>query len=138
MDFSNHHTLAAFKATMDKDVRQKQHWRAGPIINGQPKFDKQAETRYSPNNLSEVIGNASKASAEDVEEAISIATAATRTWRETSAEERATILERAADAFQAAMPELISILNREAGKSIPDSMSEVREDRKSTRLNSSH
>lgn len=127
MDLSNNHTLAAFAERMEKMVRQEQTWKAGPIINGKVKLDKEAETRYSPNNLSEVIGTVSKASEADVEEALKAAAAATRTWGESNVEARALMLERAADGFQAAMPELIALLNREAGKSILDAMSEVRE-----------
>ena len=48
-------------------------------------------------------------------------------WGETPVEERAAILERAADLFQQAMPALMAILTREGGKCIPDCLSEVRE-----------
>lgn len=127
IDLSNNLTLAAFTNTVDKTMQQENNWSAAPIINGQLRHTKNAETRYSPNNLSEVIGSVSKADEAGVEEALSVAAAGANAWADTAVEERALILERAADGLQAAMPELITILNREAGKSILDCMSEVRE-----------
>lgn len=128
IDLSNNHLLADFAAHVDNVIKQEQSWGAGPIINGQVRMDAgTSEERFSPCNLSEAIGHVSKANEADVEEAIVAATAATRTWGATPVEERAAIIERAADSFQEAMPELIAILNREAGKSILDAMSEVRE-----------
>lgn len=127
VDLSNNHVLAEFAERMEKMVQQEQRWSAGPIINGKTKHEQQPEKRFSPNNLAEEIGSVSKASEADVEEALTVAASASRTWGETAVEERAAMLERAADGFQAAMPELVAILNREAGKSILDSISEVRE-----------
>ncbi|MES2302202.1 MAG: L-glutamate gamma-semialdehyde dehydrogenase, partial [Pseudomonadota bacterium] len=48
-------------------------------------------------------------------------------WSQTPVAARAVILERAADAMQAAMPELIALTVREAGKSVPNAIAEVRE-----------
>ncbi|HTM62913.1 MAG TPA: bifunctional proline dehydrogenase/L-glutamate gamma-semialdehyde dehydrogenase PutA [Gammaproteobacteria bacterium] len=127
IDLSNTHVLAEFAKRMEAMVSKEHNWSAGPIINGKTKKDSAAETRLSPNNLTEIIGTVTKASPEDVDEALKIAAEGTHSWGETSFEERAIILEKAAEGFQAAMPELVAMLNREAGKSILDSISEVRE-----------
>jgi RHH-type proline utilization regulon transcriptional repressor/proline dehydrogenase/delta 1-pyrroline-5-carboxylate dehydrogenase len=59
--------------------------------------------------------------------AVRTAAAAARTWDETPAGERARCLERAADALEARMDELVSLCVREAGKTLPDAVAEVRE-----------
>jgi RHH-type proline utilization regulon transcriptional repressor/proline dehydrogenase/delta 1-pyrroline-5-carboxylate dehydrogenase len=48
-------------------------------------------------------------------------------WDRRPAADRAAILERAADAFEAGRGELIALCVREAGKTIPDSIAELRE-----------
>jgi RHH-type proline utilization regulon transcriptional repressor/proline dehydrogenase/delta 1-pyrroline-5-carboxylate dehydrogenase len=48
-------------------------------------------------------------------------------WDATPASERAEILEHAADLYEERMPELIAYCVREGGRTIPDSISEVRE-----------
>jgi RHH-type proline utilization regulon transcriptional repressor/proline dehydrogenase/delta 1-pyrroline-5-carboxylate dehydrogenase len=68
-----------------------------------------------------------KASEPDVETAIQGAVDGMRKWEETPVSDRAAIQERAADLFQQEMPALIAMLNKEAGKCIMDSLSEVRE-----------
>jgi RHH-type proline utilization regulon transcriptional repressor/proline dehydrogenase/delta 1-pyrroline-5-carboxylate dehydrogenase len=127
LDLSNDHVLRTLKTEMDEVIANASHWVACPIINGDERRGQNLEPRFSPNNQSESIGRVSKAEELEVEEALKVATAANATWSNTPVEERAAILERAADGFQKAMPELMAILNREAGKSILDSMSEVRE-----------
>lgn len=56
-----------------------------------------------------------------------MAKAACAGWSSTPVAERAAILERAADAMQARMPVLLGLLVREAGKSLPNAIAEVRE-----------
>ena len=53
--------------------------------------------------------------------------AAASDWGKTPVERRAAILESTADAFQARMPVLIGLAVREAGKSVPNAIAEVRE-----------
>ena len=104
-----------------------ENWIAAPIVNGKILTDKNAQPVKSPANTELVIGNVSKASEADVEEALKAASAATKSWGETPVAERAAILERAAELFQQEMPRLMTILTREGGKCIFDCMSEVRE-----------
>ena len=56
-----------------------------------------------------------------------VARAARSTWSEVPVAERAARLEHAADAMQARMPMLIGLAVREAGKSVPNAIAEVRE-----------
>jgi RHH-type transcriptional regulator, proline utilization regulon repressor / proline dehydrogenase / delta 1-pyrroline-5-carboxylate dehydrogenase len=66
-------------------------------------------------------------SLQGVNHALTQATAAQATWNARSSEQRACILERAADLFEAHRAELIARCVLEAGRTVPDSASEVRE-----------
>lgn len=104
----------------------QQRWVAGPIVNGQLRDAGGVEVR-NPANLDEVIGVASDADAALIDKAIAAAVPAQVAWDATPASKRAEILERVADLYEARMPELISYCVREGGRTIPDSISEVRE-----------
>jgi RHH-type proline utilization regulon transcriptional repressor/proline dehydrogenase/delta 1-pyrroline-5-carboxylate dehydrogenase len=108
-----------------KEAAQRR-WVAGSIVNGKLHDARGVEVR-NPANLSEVIGVVSEADTALVDKAIAAAVPAQVTWDETPASERAEILERAADLYEERMPELIAYCVREGGRTIPDSISEVRE-----------
>jgi RHH-type proline utilization regulon transcriptional repressor/proline dehydrogenase/delta 1-pyrroline-5-carboxylate dehydrogenase len=104
----------------------QQRWVAGPIVNGKLHDARGVEVR-NPANLSEIIGVVSSADTALVDKAIAASVPAQVTWDATPASERAEILEQAADLYEERLPELISYCVREAGRTIPDSISEVRE-----------
>ncbi|MBS0396994.1 MAG: aldehyde dehydrogenase family protein, partial [Proteobacteria bacterium] len=81
----------------------------------------------SPADRGEVVGAVVEASPEDVERALAGAYGAFPDWDGTPAEDRAACLERAADAYEARRGEFVALLVREAGKSLPDAVAEVRE-----------
>jgi len=99
---------------------------AAPIVNGHER-DGRASQVTNPARRSDVVGTVTVASAELVNEALDGAAAAAQDWSATAAADRARALEAAADAFETRMPELIELAVREAGKSIPDGIAEVRE-----------
>jgi len=109
------------------DAAAKEKWIAGSVVNGKILTDKKAEPVTAPGITDEIIGHVNKAVDTDVEEALRAADAARKSWEETPVEKRALILEHAADLFQQEMPTLMAILSREAGKCVPDCLSEVRE-----------
>ena len=74
-----------------------------------------------------VVGTVAAATAVDVERALETATAAFPAWDRRDAGERAAMLERAADLFEARRAEIVGLCVREAGKSVPDAVSELRE-----------
>ncbi|WP_155518997.1 aldehyde dehydrogenase family protein, partial [Xanthomonas euvesicatoria] len=55
------------------------------------------------------------------------AAAAQPAWNRTPAASRATILEHAADLLETRMPDFMAICVKEAGKTLPDAVAEVRE-----------
>jgi len=101
-------------------------WTAGPIVGGvEGKAKSRAVT--DPSDRRRVVGHVSDATVEDVDAAMGRATRAFDRWDRTPAEERASCLERMADLLESDMAEAMAICVREAGKSIPDAVAEVRE-----------
>ncbi len=125
LDLSNEHTLKTLKEAMEK--ADKNTWKAGSIIHGDLVIRGEPQAVVSPANKQHVIGHVYKATPEDVEQALRYAKNACKAWADTSVEERAACLERAADLFEEAMPKFMTLLNREGGKQIVDCVSEIRE-----------
>ena len=66
-------------------------------------------------------------STDPVKNALATASKAAEGWDRTSPTERAACLDRAADLMEANRAELMAICVREAGKTLPDAVAEVRE-----------
>lgn len=99
---------------------------AGPLVGGvSPKAKGRAI--YDPSDRRRQVGAVVDATPEQVEQAITSACAAQPGWNRTPASRRAEILEKTADLFQEHMHELMALCIREAGKSLPDTVSEWRE-----------
>ena len=81
----------------------------------------------NPANPTDVVGQVFEASAEDVTQAISAAQNAQPAWAATPVADRAAILRRVADLYEAHAPELFALCTREAGKTLADGVAEVRE-----------
>lgn len=81
----------------------------------------------SPHDHSRVLGKWQSASEQQVANAIEAAVTAQREWDRRGAQARADILVHAAELFEQHSAELISLLVREAGKTLPDCISELRE-----------
>jgi RHH-type proline utilization regulon transcriptional repressor/proline dehydrogenase/delta 1-pyrroline-5-carboxylate dehydrogenase len=96
-------------------------WEAAPLLAGEahPKAPHDLRNPANPNDL---VGHISDASPVDIETAL----AAAEPWT-ASSEDRRDILNRAADLYEAHMGELFALLAREAGKTLPDALSELRE-----------
>ncbi|HZR68819.1 MAG TPA: bifunctional proline dehydrogenase/L-glutamate gamma-semialdehyde dehydrogenase PutA [Burkholderiales bacterium] len=80
-----------------------------------------------PSDRGRVVGAVRHAAPGDVDAAVRAAHSAWRAWDARPANERAAILERAADAIESAIEALVSLLAREAGRTFADGVSEVRE-----------
>jgi len=81
----------------------------------------------NPANRADRVGTMTVASAPAIANAFVAASAASRSWAATAPAERAEKLFRAADLMQERMPTLIGLAIREAGKSAPNAIAEVRE-----------
>ena len=81
----------------------------------------------SPFDTSIVVGDSTWASEKDVDRIVRSASAAQVEWDQRGGEARAKLLDRAADLFEVHRDELFSLCIREAGKTPPDAVLEVRE-----------
>jgi RHH-type proline utilization regulon transcriptional repressor/proline dehydrogenase/delta 1-pyrroline-5-carboxylate dehydrogenase len=124
VDLSDRARLEALAAEMTETAGKRQA--AGPIVSGR-EDSHAAKPVVSPVDHRLVVGEAADATADDVERALAAAVAAAPAWAGTPVEERATCLERAANLMEAEMPTLMAICVREAGKTLPDAVAEVRE-----------
>ena len=80
-----------------------------------------------PADRRRVVGAILEGGDYEVDVAVRTAAAAWRAWDATPAEARAHALERAAELLEQRMDELISLCVREAGKTLPDAVAEIRE-----------
>ncbi|OYW46008.1 MAG: bifunctional proline dehydrogenase/L-glutamate gamma-semialdehyde dehydrogenase [Sphingomonadales bacterium 32-68-7] len=81
----------------------------------------------SPQNRDDLVGAVRQASHAEVANSIALAAAAQPAWDARGGSDRAALLERAADLFESHAAELISVCQREAGKTLTDSVLELRE-----------
>ena len=123
-----------FKAAIDKQLEKT--WSATPIIDGQ------AISTYSNNGTSEnldkhsirapwnhevVAGEVYYANAAIARQAIDAAVAGQQAWQAVPASKRADILRKTADLFEENYAELMALCQVEAGKTIQDSIDEIKE-----------
>ncbi len=125
IDLTNTNELKPLMAEMEKAC-QSLPWQAGPMVNGDYRFKKENPVT-NPHNRQEIVGNVQTATTADITEALQAAAHAEEAWRHTTAEARAAILLKMADLLEAHKPRLMAILIKEAGKTINDAISEVRE-----------
>ncbi|MEQ9259017.1 MAG: bifunctional proline dehydrogenase/L-glutamate gamma-semialdehyde dehydrogenase PutA [Roseovarius sp.] len=96
-------------------------WEAAPLIAGTPAPEAHQPVE-NPADPADRPGTVAFASPEDVDTALEAA----KPW-EAPAATRAEVLNRAADLYEANFGEIFAILAREAGKSQPDAVAELRE-----------
>jgi len=80
-----------------------------------------------PADRRRIVGAVREADEAGLDAAVRAAHAAWPEWDATPADARARALERAAELFEGATDELVSLCVREAGKTLPDAVAEVRE-----------
>lgn len=125
IDLTNYNELQPFMAEM-KQACQSLPWQAGPMVNGDYRFKKET-TITNPHDRAEIVGTVQEANSKDIEEALQAAEKAQMTWRYTSPQERAAMLLKMADLLEEHRARLMAIIMKEAGKTINDAISEVRE-----------
>ena len=118
--FADSASAAPVLAAMAGPLRRTD-WQAAPLVGGEQRAGDALPVTDPARGLA--IGVVREADAATVEEALSLAARAV--LPETEA--RARILERAADAIESNRAPLMALLAREAGKTLPDALGEVRE-----------
>ncbi|MGN6729680.1 MAG: bifunctional proline dehydrogenase/L-glutamate gamma-semialdehyde dehydrogenase PutA [Rhodanobacteraceae bacterium] len=101
-------------------------WIAQPLVPGAQSGEPERDVT-NPADRRSVIGKARNADKATIERALSNAVAAQEGWDTLPATSRAVILERAADLLEQRRGDFIALCVREAGKTIPAAISEVRE-----------
>ncbi|CDT10281.1 Bifunctional protein putA (Includes: Proline dehydrogenase; Delta-1-pyrroline-5-carboxylate dehydrogenase) [Vibrio coralliirubri] len=108
-------------------------WTAGPVINGESlaesmiKADQNVEQVTAPYDRRIHVGQVAFTNLDHVSAAITGADAAFADWNATSVETKAAALDKLADLMEDNLAELVAICHQEAGKTIHDSVDEVRE-----------
>jgi RHH-type proline utilization regulon transcriptional repressor/proline dehydrogenase/delta 1-pyrroline-5-carboxylate dehydrogenase len=116
--------LLALKSECEQ--ASSRHWEATALIDGKPGSGEELHL-VNPADESQVVGTVKQASVADAERAIASAHAAQPEWDAMRVSDRAAILLRAADAFEAHRAEFIARCTLEAGKTLSDGIAEVRE-----------
>jgi RHH-type proline utilization regulon transcriptional repressor/proline dehydrogenase/delta 1-pyrroline-5-carboxylate dehydrogenase len=99
---------------------------ARPIVAGKEQTGEEVPS-VNPANTAEVVGTCMLASEAHVDAALDAAVTGQVAWNRRPASERAAILNKVAELFEENAPELLELCVREAGKIIPDAISELRE-----------
>lgn len=81
----------------------------------------------NPADRSEIVGHVDDATRAEIVAAFDRASAAHQAWDDVGADARAACLIRAAEGLRASRAKLVRLLVKEAGKTLPDAISEVRE-----------
>jgi len=81
----------------------------------------------SPANRNHIVGHCVHANAEDIEQAIRLADAAQPDWENRGGTKRGALLNKVADTMEQQMPALMALIISEAGRTIKDALSEIRE-----------
>ncbi|HHJ80176.1 MAG TPA: bifunctional proline dehydrogenase/L-glutamate gamma-semialdehyde dehydrogenase PutA, partial [Candidatus Tenderia electrophaga] len=101
-------------------------WLAAPIVRGETQPGNH-QTISNPANQHQVIGEITNADERVLDYALALAANAANDWNNTPAEQRAEILNQAADLLEQNCTELMALCIREGGRTISDSLNEVRE-----------
>jgi RHH-type proline utilization regulon transcriptional repressor/proline dehydrogenase/delta 1-pyrroline-5-carboxylate dehydrogenase len=116
LDLTDENRLAALSAALRQGSALLAGDGTGPV----------REVR-NPADRRDLVGQVVEATDATVEAALAQAVAAAPAWAATAPADRAAMLERAADLMEARMDALLGPIVREAGKSLPNAVGEVRE-----------
>jgi len=123
VNFGNDNELRALAEAVAKAPT---NWSATPLVPG-AKLTGETQNVTDPSDRRRVIGTKQQADAATVERALANAVAAQPAWDHLPAASRAKILEYAADLLEQRRAQFVALLVREAGKTLPAAISEVRE-----------
>jgi RHH-type proline utilization regulon transcriptional repressor/proline dehydrogenase/delta 1-pyrroline-5-carboxylate dehydrogenase len=122
-DLANENVLRDISAAL----AAPRSWHAAPLLAGALTAGRPVQDVTNPAQRSDIVGQLVEASAGDVEAALASASNFAMDWQTTEPSQRAAALNRAADLFEANAMELMTLAIREAGKSLPNAIAELRE-----------
>ena len=123
-DFSNEQALKRLGDALAESAGV-QH-RAVPLL-GDGAVEGQARQIRNPADLRDIVGEVEDAAAGSIARALHLAAGAAAAWAAMLPSSRADCLDRAADLMEERQLQLLGLIVREAGKSLPDAVGEVRE-----------
>jgi RHH-type proline utilization regulon transcriptional repressor/proline dehydrogenase/delta 1-pyrroline-5-carboxylate dehydrogenase len=124
IDVSDETVLLPLDADMVSALQRE--WHAKPLVGGVIQVGEQQPV-LDPADRQREVGTVTFADAGHVNAAMEVAARAAPGWDATDAEERARALELTAELMERDMAVLMALAVREAGKTIPDAVAEVRE-----------
>ena len=124
LDFADGASLAPVVAGIEEALTHD--WIARPIVAGEEQDGTPTPVR-DPSDQRRTVGTVMEAGESAVREAVTSAVAAGSAWSKSSAERRAEALDNYANLLQQNRAEAKALCIREAGKTIPDALAEVRE-----------
>ncbi len=102
-------------------------WSAAPIIGGKEMAVGSARDVVNPADHRQIAGHVSETTDAQIEEALTRAARAAPSWDATAAEERARLLDRAADLIEDRIEPFVAMIVSEGGRTIVNAVAEVRE-----------
>ncbi|WP_106409220.1 trifunctional transcriptional regulator/proline dehydrogenase/L-glutamate gamma-semialdehyde dehydrogenase, partial [Teichococcus deserti] len=124
LDLANEQALAALSATL---AAARARYTAAPMLAKEVTEDSAPFLVTNPADNGDIVGEAREAGAGSVEAALSAAARFAPIWAAVAPGDRADLLDRTADLMQQQLPALLGPIVREAGKSLPNAIGEVRE-----------
>ncbi|WP_062354434.1 bifunctional proline dehydrogenase/L-glutamate gamma-semialdehyde dehydrogenase PutA [Pseudoxanthomonas mexicana] len=122
-NLANDNDLRALAERINAAVKP---WRAAPLVPGAV-VASAALPVINPADRRQTVGEWQPADSAAVDKALANAVAAQPAWDRTPAASRAAILEHAANLLEQRLPDYLALCVKEAGKTIPDGVAEVRE-----------
>ncbi|MDP9084100.1 MAG: bifunctional proline dehydrogenase/L-glutamate gamma-semialdehyde dehydrogenase PutA, partial [Pseudomonadota bacterium] len=128
IDLGSPQEIATLRASI-KDRRARKFMvapTAGPIVNGTA-LPGAARPVTNPADRRDIVGTSHDATPEEINQAFDAATAAQLQWDVRGGESRAAVLDKASDVLESNRTNFYELLVREAGKTVPDAIAELRE-----------
>ncbi len=123
-DLSNEQRLGSLAAAALASIDTT--WVARPIL-ASGEVDGPSRPVRNPADLRDQVGMVTEAEPELIGTAMTLALQAAPVWQATPAADRAAILQRAAELLEERLPWLVGLIVREAGRTLPAAIGEVRE-----------
>jgi len=122
LDLANEDVLAV----LGRELGTQRQYLAAPLVAG-PLEAAGAVNVVNPAQSADIVGQVTEATVGDVDTALAAAVAAVPAWEGLGNGARAEILLRVGDLFEQHQAELMALAVREAGKSLPNAIAEIRE-----------
>jgi RHH-type proline utilization regulon transcriptional repressor/proline dehydrogenase/delta 1-pyrroline-5-carboxylate dehydrogenase len=124
LDLADAASVASISTAIDEAL--KQEWLARPIVAGQ-EHDGAPNPVTDPSDQRRAVGTVVEAAEGAVQRALASALGCQSAWSLSAADQRAEALDNYADLLEQNLAPAMALCIREAGKTIPDALAEVRE-----------